>query len=68
MSQSTTNISLVAAFSAGLLSFVSPCVLIDIGAMPKGSAWIFPEQDGLSIGVAESHGSLVRMSGWANLY
>src|SRR3989442_16726 len=27
MSQSTTNISLVAAFSAGLLSFVSPCVL-----------------------------------------
>jgi len=27
MSQSITNISLVAAFSAGLLSFVSPCVL-----------------------------------------
>jgi cytochrome c-type biogenesis protein len=27
MSQSTTNISLVASFSAGLLSFVSPCVL-----------------------------------------
>ena len=27
MSQSVTNISLVAAFSAGLLSFVSPCVL-----------------------------------------
>src|SRR4029078_11603945 len=27
MSQSVTNISLVAAFTAGLLSFVSPCVL-----------------------------------------
>ena len=27
MSQSITHISLVAAFSAGLLSFVSPCVL-----------------------------------------
>ena len=27
MSQAITNISLVAAFSAGLLSFVSPCVL-----------------------------------------
>src|ERR1041384_677143 len=27
MSQSVANISLVAAFSAGLLSFVSPCVL-----------------------------------------
>jgi len=27
LSQSVTNISLVAAFSAGLLSFVSPCVL-----------------------------------------
>jgi cytochrome c biogenesis DsbD-like protein len=27
MSQSITNISLVAAVSAGLLSFVSPCVL-----------------------------------------
>ena len=46
MSQSITNISLVAAFSAGLLSFVSPWVLIDIGPMPKGYAWILPKQDG----------------------
>ena len=27
MSQSLTHISMIAAFSAGLLSFVSPCVL-----------------------------------------
>ena len=34
------------------------CVLIDIGATPKGYAWIFPKQERLSIGVAELRGSL----------
>ncbi len=33
-------------------------VLIDIGATPKGYAWIFPKQERLSIGVAEICGSL----------
>jgi FtsP/CotA-like multicopper oxidase with cupredoxin domain len=38
MSQSITNISLVAAFSAGLLSFVSPCVLTRNG-IPARRTW-----------------------------
>jgi geranylgeranyl reductase family protein len=33
-------------------------VLIDIGATPKGYAWIFPKQERLSIGVAEFRGRL----------
>lgn len=31
-------------------------VLIDLGATTKGYAWIFPKQDGLSVGVAEFRG------------
>jgi hypothetical protein len=38
MSQSFTNISLVAAFSAGLLSFVSLCVLTRNG-IPVRHTW-----------------------------
>jgi hypothetical protein len=38
MSQSITNISLVAAFSAELLSFVSPCVLPRNG-IPVRRTW-----------------------------
>lgn len=34
------------------------CALIDIGATPKGYAWIFPKQERLSIGVGDLRGGL----------